>query len=150
MIYVASSWRNTHQPSVVLELELQGYRVYDFKHPAPDEYGFKWEEIDGEWKSWSLNDYKRGLDHSLAWIGYGRDLHALTHSDACVLVLPCGASAHMEFSYMLGQHKPGFIYKPDGEGFRIELMYKMASGIVGSLTALGVALRDHNIYPSGT
>lgn len=33
-IYVASSWRNQHQPQVVSFLREQGHEVYDFRHPA--------------------------------------------------------------------------------------------------------------------
>lgn len=32
-IYVASSWRNTHQPEVVAKLRELGHEVYDFREP---------------------------------------------------------------------------------------------------------------------
>ena len=35
-IYVASSWRNREQPSVVKALREAGHEVYDFRNPAPD------------------------------------------------------------------------------------------------------------------
>lgn len=44
-IYVASSWRNQHQPQVVSFLREQGHEVYDFRHPA-GKTGFQWSQID--------------------------------------------------------------------------------------------------------
>ena len=32
-IYVASSWRNPHQPAIVEELRVAGHEVYDFRNP---------------------------------------------------------------------------------------------------------------------
>ena len=32
-IYVASSWRNLYQPTVVTALRQEGYEVYDFRYP---------------------------------------------------------------------------------------------------------------------
>nr|DAI36486.1 MAG TPA: Nucleoside deoxyribosyltransferase [Caudoviricetes sp.] len=45
-IYVASSWRNQHQPQVVSFLREQGHEVYDFRHPA-GKTGFQWSQIEG-------------------------------------------------------------------------------------------------------
>lgn len=44
-VYVASSWRNQHQPQVVSFLREQGHEVYDFRHPA-GKTGFQWSQID--------------------------------------------------------------------------------------------------------
>jgi hypothetical protein len=44
-IYVASSWKNTLQPSVVTALREAGHTVYDFKNPAPGDHGFSWKQI---------------------------------------------------------------------------------------------------------
>jgi hypothetical protein len=45
-IYVASSWRNLSQPTVVTALRQHGWDTYDFRHPAPGDNGFSWAEID--------------------------------------------------------------------------------------------------------
>ncbi len=70
-IYVASSWRNKRQPQVVEQLGKEGYEVYDFRHPAPGNDGFHWDQIDREWKQWSPLELIRGLTHPLAEEGYG-------------------------------------------------------------------------------
>lgn len=46
-VYVASSWRNEHQESLVEKLRLMGYEVYDFKHPNDGE-GFQWSRKEGD------------------------------------------------------------------------------------------------------
>ena len=41
-IYVASSWRNTHQQAIVAALREAGHDVYDFRNPRPGDKGFAW------------------------------------------------------------------------------------------------------------
>jgi len=57
-IYVASSWRNAVQPTVVLRLRDEGHEVYDFRHPSPGYDGFSWGEIDQDWESWSKEQFR--------------------------------------------------------------------------------------------
>lgn len=122
-IYVASSWRNTKQPEVVAALREAGHEVYDFKQPVLGDNGFHWTEIDGGWKAWTPERFRAALDHPIAQAGYSKDMDALERCDACVLVMPCGRSAHLEAGYALGADKPTAILLADGEP---ELMYKMA------------------------
>lgn len=90
-IYVASSWRNSHQPAVVQALRADGHDVYDFRNPAPGD------------------------------------------CDCCVLVLPCGRSAHLELGYAIGAGKPTFILLAEGEP---ELMYKMSPYLCADMDEL--------------
>lgn len=122
-VYVASSWRNEHQPSVVKALRDAGHEVYDFKAPAPGDNGFHWTEIDGGWKNWTPERFRTALDHPIARAGYKKDMDALDECNVCVLVMPCGRSAHLEAGFAIGAGKPTFILLSDGEP---ELMYKMA------------------------
>lgn len=101
-IYVASSWRNNIQPLVVEALRKAGYEVYDFKNPEPGNHGFHWEKIDANWMAWSSEQFKQALSHPIAESGFGPDMKALKECDACVMVLPCGRSAHLEAGYAIG------------------------------------------------
>lgn len=130
-IYVASSWRNALQPDVVAKLRLDGHEVYDFRHPAPDQRGFAWSEIDGNWQTWTADHYRRALNHPLAVEGYAHDIGAMQWADTCVLVLPCGRSAHLELGWMAGAGKRTIVLTRDGE--EPELMAKMATKICVSL-----------------
>ena len=74
-IYVASSWRNEYQPTVVSGLCKLGYDVYDFR-----EYG-----------------YVAALQHEEAIRGFNKDMQALQNCDVCLngyalwrILLVCG------------------------------------------------------------
>lgn len=123
-IYVASSWRNPLQPSVVGVLRANGHEVYDFRNPSPGNEGFSWREIAPEWERWTPTQYREALKHPIAARGYGYDIEALRACDACVLVLPSGRSASWEFGYAMGQGKRGAVVML--ESCEPELMYREA------------------------
>ena len=127
-IYVATSWKNTRQPGVVKALRDAGHDVYDFREPKPETSGFQWSDIDPDWKDWPPAKYRDALTHPLAKLGFDRDFNAMQWADAFVLVMPCGASAHLEAGWAIGQGKPTCILIGDKQ--QAELMYKMASSIV--------------------
>jgi hypothetical protein len=123
-IYVASSWRNEYQPDVVSTLREQGHQVYDFRNPD-GATGLAWAEIDPNWRFWTVGDYLRALETPRADSGFRSDWSAMQWSDTCVLVLPCGRSAHIEAGYFVGAGKTLAIYLPETRT-EPELMYKMA------------------------
>lgn len=123
-VYVASSWRNDRQPTVVTALRVAGHEVYDFRNPAGHDRGFHWSDIDSKWESWSPLRFRDALDHHIAVDGFELDWGAMRVCDACVLVMPCGRSAHLESGYFVGCGKPLVILLSDGEP---ELMYRMAT-----------------------
>lgn len=137
-IYVATSWRNDHQPAIVELLRNTGFEVYDFRHPgdprkdAPGRHspdGFSWTEIDPYWESWSTEEYVKILKHPLAVGGFHSDMSALEECDVCLLVLPSGRSAHLEAGWAKGAGKKLLILVDIDEP---ELMYKMADFITDS------------------
>ncbi len=124
-IYVASSWRNEQQPSIVQTLRMLGHDVYDFRNPAPGNTGFAWSAIDPNWQNWTPAEYREALQHPIAKDGYRHDITALKACDACVLVLPSGRSASWEFGYAMGQGKVGAVVQFGA--VEPELMYREAS-----------------------
>lgn len=147
-LYVASSWRNPHQPELVDDLRAQGHEVYDFRHPpGGDHLGFSWAEVDPDWRLWEADDYIWALEHPIAKAGFDSDFTAMQWADAGVLVLPCGRSAHLEAGYFVGAGKPLWIwldrseYGSGGDGHSsIELMYRMATGIYADRDELLLAV----------
>src|SRR5574341_1164610 len=113
-IYVASSWRNKRQPSVVEALRAAGHDVYDFRNPKPDNSGFGWRQCATEEQ---LKDPKRFRDevltHPIAREGFSLDMNALRNADVTVLVLPCGRSAHLEFGWAAGHGQMTFVLFDD-------------------------------------
>ncbi|WP_294596370.1 hypothetical protein [uncultured Rikenella sp.] len=132
-IYVASSWRNRYYTEVVAHLRQLGHEVYDFRNPVP--YGgFSWSEVAPNWQSWTMEEYKKALSHPNAERGFGSDFGAMQWADACVLVCPCGRSAHTEAGWMAGTGKPVWVYIPEPQ--EPELMYKIYERIVTDMAEL--------------
>ena len=128
MIYLASSWRNPFHTETLDFIRQLGYSCYDFK----SENAFHWSAIDKQWKNWDPNVFKEALRHPVAHAGFMNDLGALRCAQACILLLPCGKSAHLEAGYAIGQGKPTAIYFPEPgriTWFEPELMYSMATDI---------------------
>lgn len=127
-IYLASSWRNAEQPRVVEWLRYSGHEVYDFRNPPNGIPGFAWSEIDPHWQAWSAERYRALLTtHPIASRGYVSDLRGMEWADTCILLLPCGRSAHLEAGWFAGRGKRTIIWTRDGE--EPELMALMAHHI---------------------
>ena len=120
------------QPSMVKALRILGYEVYDFRNPGPGETGFQWTEIDPEWESWSVRAFAAGLKTPVADHGFSLDLEGMDQADACILLLPCGRSAHSEAGYMAGMGKPVIVYTMSE--CEPELMYKLFYGVTDLLS----------------
>lgn len=145
-IYVASSWRNPLQASVVALLRQFGHEVYDFKNPKPGNEGFHWSEVDRDYKSWTAKDFAARIATSgVARDGFALDKAALGWCDTCVLVLPCGRSAHLEAGYAAGQRKRVHVLLHES-GFEPELMYLLCSGIHTSVEQVLEVLQDRSAF----
>jgi hypothetical protein len=126
-IYLASSWRNERQPAVVALLRGAGHEVYDFRNPRPGQPGFRWSEVDPGWQEFSPEAFRAALAHPSAVRGYARDFDAMQWADTCVLLLPCGRSAHLEAGWFAGAGRRLVIMLAPGQ--EPDLMYKLASTI---------------------
>ena len=135
-IYVASSWRNAFQPDVVACLRHAGHFVYDFRRPAWDDSGFQWSEIDSDWQEWGFEEYQIGLTHDLAQRGFKNDIDAMEKSEVCVLVLPCGRSAHLELGWFVGRGRKTCILHAPTESMEPELMSKMCDRQFDSIESI--------------
>jgi hypothetical protein len=138
-IYLASSWRNPHQPELVDRLRKDGHLVYDFRNP-PHSTGFKWSDIGLELPCTAEAYRSALLAHPRAAQGFNADFAAMRWADVGLLVLPCGRSAHLELGWMAGAGKRTLILTQDGE--EPELMALLADKIVISVAEL----RDELAY----
>lgn len=140
-IYLASSWRNAEQPAAVDRLRMAGHEVYDFRNPPNGVRGFAWSEIDPGWQAWSAEAYRTLLTtHPIAARGYMTDFRGMEWADTCVLLLPCGRSAHLEAGWFAGRGKRLIVWTRDGE--EPELMALMANHICVSAKEVLAALAD--------
>jgi hypothetical protein len=147
-IYVASSWRNIVMQQVVVNaLRKDGHEVYDFTSPAVGVAGFSWQQVDED-RSWLKEPtrFREGLQHPVAQDGFARDMEALRACDACVLVLPCGRSAHLELGWACGAGKRAVVLL-DAPVSEPELMYLACEicvsleEVVGTLRVLTVGAK---------
>ena len=165
-IYVASSWRNPYFADVVSLLRSAGHEVYDFRNPPHGGHGFKWAEIApdmgvgaaacagsaagagagaggagvvGAATEWTFDQYRQGLKHPKAERQFAADLEAMLWADTCVLVLPCGRSAHTEAGWFSGRGLKTIAYIPQFD--EPELMYKLFDAVVATPTELLEALK---------
>ena len=126
-IYVASSWRNTQHSDIVKMLRSNGHEVYDFKQAGSY---FNWSAVDMNWQNWTYEEYIDALENHISQEGFLNDFTAMQEADLCVLVLPCGRSAHLEAGYFVGASKPLIIVMDLMQ--EPELMYLMATSICRS------------------
>ena len=147
-IYVASSWRNPYQPNIVHTLRSEGHDVYDFRHSKPGDSGFSWGDIAAGGQGWTPEEYIARLKHPIAQAGFASDKDALDWCDMCVLVLPCGRSAHLEAGYAIGQGKPTIILLHE-DNIVPELMYLLAghSRIVPDIDGMLTAIAQEAVQP---
>lgn len=139
-IYVASSWRNEYQQDVVKLLRDNNFEVYDFKNP-PKSTAFSWSTIDKNWKNWSVHEFVNALDNRTAVHGFASDLEGMFRSDICVLVLPCGRSAHVEAGWLSGKGKKVIAFIPIP--IEPELMYNLFDHIVDTEAGLISILQQY-------
>ena len=133
-IYVASSWRNPYYTEVVSRLRAAGHEVYDFRNPVDNPGGFHWSDVGEDWQEWSVDEYISNLGHPVAEKGFKADLDAMLWADTCVLVLPCGRSAHTEAGWFAGKGLNTIVYIPEKQ--EPELMYKLFGKVVSSIDDL--------------
>jgi len=145
-IYLASSWRNEQQPQAVKILRDAGHEVYDFRHPKAGYDGFSWGEIAANWLGWTPEGYIEGLQHPIAQTGFAYDKDALDQCDTCVLLLPCGRSAHIEAGYAIGAGKQTLIVCSPIK-FEPELMYLLAAKTVAGIDDMLPALNEMDAMP---
>lgn len=142
-IYVASSRRNTYYPEVVQALQAAGHDVYDFRNPPTSDPGFHWTDVDPNCMDWTPAKYQANLSHPLAERLFKNDIEAMTACEACVLVLPCGRSAHTEAGWFAGQGKKVYAYIPNKDSFEPELMYKLFTKVCISLEELNESIESN-------
>lgn len=138
-IYVASSWRNEFYPEVVEALRRAGHEVYDFRNPPSGDEGFKWSCVAENYMEWSPQEYRKQLEHPKAVRQFDNDIKAMEACDVCVLVLPCGRSAHTEAGWFAGRGRTVVVYIPVRQ--EPELMYKLFSAVCCSMDELVEALK---------
>ncbi len=69
---------------------------------------------------------------------FANDMEALEWANTCVLVLPCGRSAHTEAGWCKGRGMKTIVYIPNME--EPELMYKLFDAVTDSIEGILAAI----------
>jgi hypothetical protein len=130
MIYLIGSLRDPKIPKIAKKLRETGLEIFDDWYAAGYEADDKWRDYEIE----RGRTYIEALEGLAANHVFTFDLKYLNESKAAILILPCGKSGHLEFGYIIGQGKPGYILldTPD----RWDVMYKFATKVFTDLESL--------------
>lgn len=139
-VYVASSWRNEYYTDVVRSLVEAGHSVYDFRNPPSGGHGFKWSEIDADFTQWTPEQCREGLSHPLAVKQFRNDEQAMADCDTCIMVLPCGRSAHTEAGWFAGKGRRVIVLLPTKQ--EPELMYGLFDKVCVNISEVLLALEE--------
>lgn len=138
VIYLIGSLKNKEIPNIAQELRSRGsYEVFDDWWSASEDADDWWqqhEQLKGR-------PYQEAINGHHANCVFEFDLKHLDRSDIAVLALPAGKSGHLEFGYMIGKGKPGFILF-DKEPERFDVMYRFANKVCFNIDELIAALEN--------
>ena len=81
-----------------------------------------------------ITSFIDSLNRQLAEHQFANDIRAMEGCDACVLLLPCGRSAHTEAGWFAGRGKKVFLYIPEKQ--EPELMYKLFDSVCCTMNEL--------------
>lgn len=123
-IYLIGSLRNPAVPEVAARLRRLGHEVFDDWYAAGPEADDRWRDYEQQ-RGHNFAEALRG--HAARHV-FEYDKSHLDRCDAAVMLLPAGKSGHLEFGYILGQGKPGYILLPS-EPERFDVMYNFATGV---------------------
>ena len=88
------------------------------------------------------------LSNPIALQGFKYDKEGLDWCDTCILLLPCGKSAHLEAGYAIGQGKPTLVVLHT-DRFEPELMYLLAGSPAYVVSDLSCMLEGLDALPAG-
>jgi hypothetical protein len=135
--YLIGSLRNPQVPQIAASLRTQAdLEVFDDWYAAGPEADDYWQKYE---QSKSIS-YPCALRSYAAQHVYQFDLYHLQRADMGILILPAGKSGHLEFGYLIGRGKRGYILF-DREPERWDVMYNFATSVHFNLDSLVEAIK---------
>ncbi len=123
-VYLIGSLRNKGVPILGSKLRALGMDVFDDWHAGGP-------EADDEWRRYHVDrgdDYQTALRSFMAEHVFEFDKKHLDRCDMAVMLMPAGRSGHLEFGYMRGSGKTGYILF-DKEPERWDVMVQFATDV---------------------
>ena len=131
LVYLVSSLKNKRVVEMANALEVSGITPFtDWQCPGPDADDFLRDHYAARGKTFL--DAMASPAVECIW---QFDKHWLDKANACVMLMPCGKSGHLELGYALGKGKPSYIFY-DEVPERIDVMHRYATGLFFSMDEL--------------
>lgn len=138
VIYLVGSLRNPAIPKVAEELRTLGFEVFDDWWSASEDADEWWQHHE----NFKGNSYKDAIYGHHANCVFDFDYKHLSRADIGVLVLPAGKSGHLEFGWLIGKGKAGYILF-EKEPERFDIMYRFADDVCFTMDELKENLKNH-------
>ena len=123
-IYLIGTFKNERIEPLGDKLRKMGFEVFDSwrgTHPESDQVMWRYERNRG-------HSYKEALRGLAAQNAFQFDKRHLDDSDAAILVMDAGRSAHIEAGYMVGRGKPVYVLlEPNKQIDRLDLMHNFCT-----------------------
>ncbi len=123
-IYLIGSLRNPEIPRLAKRLRGVGFDVFDDWFAPGPEADDKWQE----YETTRGRTYGEALRGRAARHIFAFDLFHLQRAEIGLLAMPAGKSGHIEFGWLLGHGKPGYVLF-NKEPERWDVMYQFATGV---------------------
>lgn len=136
-----SSWKNPFHQTIVSLLRGAGHTVYDYRKPAENVAGFRWEQLGSQPEKWSESRCINELGNPQVARAVQRERTQIMECDAVVLVLPSGRDAHMKLGMAMGLGKRCYVLTA-GQHSPPELMYSLCAAVVSEVSELIDELAD--------
>lgn len=141
-VYIASSVSN--RKSVIWWTQLlraEGHLVFSFVEHGPDTVN------DGlDFPDLNFLNAVAFLEHPRVREAFYKDKSGIDWSDAVLLLLPAGRSAHLEAGYAVGQGKQLYVFQSDWPAGHFDVMYGFAQGLYDRPDDVIEALRAAEVY----
>lgn len=124
-IYIATSWKNQVEAVTLANiLREEGFAVDCFCDPSTGRFVFSYADLPVEARLYDHIDiFTSAIPGSVK--AFNEDRKWLEWCDVCIMLLPCGKSAHIEAGFAAGRGKTLIIYG-DGVPGQFEVMYGFA------------------------
>lgn len=131
-IYLASSWKNKETVLKMAELLKSKGHAVDAFCDEENRISFNWSELTTIMakEGWNVKelDAKDMMKHERVQEAFQEDKKYIDWSDAVIMLMPCGRSAHLEAGYAVGSGKKLYIVGGFKKG-EFETMYGFANGM---------------------
>jgi hypothetical protein len=119
IIYLIGSLRNPDIPILANKIRKLEFEVFDDWHSVSPNGDDLWKDYENK----RGRTYEEALSGWHAHNVFDFDKRHIDRSNVGILIMPAGKSAFLEFGYIIGQGKPGFILMDNQDRWDVMLLF---------------------------